>query len=383
MRRLYLDLEYGISGDMFVAALADLGVDFSLLQQTLDGLGIEAEMKFSSESRNGILGKKAEFTYNQDQPMRNLDHIISLINRMYVSAEVKQRSSQAFRRLAQVEAEVHGINVSEVHFHEIGALDTLMDVIGTFWGLEQLNVKDATASPVPWFRGKINADHGEMPLPAPATAVLLRGKTVRPADYEWEVITPTGALLLDQLVADYRTGFGGMLLGSGIGFGQRKQGFNALRLFLFEEESGGRKYIHDHVLVLTTNIDHLTGEELGVFMNQIMKSRALDVLHIPGIMKKNRPGCQLQVMCAEEDLGTVLDSMFKQTLTLGIRIEKVHRVLLPRMTGKMNLEEEDIRAKKIFLDNQEFVRPEMDALLDLAARKKKSVAGIRLSKKES
>ncbi len=383
MRRLYLDLEYGISGDMFVAALADLGVDFAFLQQVLDRLGLEINMNFSSESRNGIMGKKAEFSWGKEQPMRNLNSILSLINKMDISSEVKQRSCQAFKRLAQVEAEVHGIDVKEVHFHEIGALDTLMDVVGVFWGLEQLNVNDATASPVPWFRGKIKADHGELPLPVPATAVLLRGKTVRPADYEWEVITPTGALLLDQLVADFRTGFKGMLLGSGTGFGQREKGFNGLRLFLFEEESGDKKYLHDHVLVLTTNIDHLTGEELGVFMSRIMKSRALDVLYIPGFMKKNRPGCQIQVICAEEDLDTVLDSMFKQTLTLGIRIEKVQRVLLPRKTGKMKLEEEDIKAKKIFLDNQEYIRPEMDALLDLAAKKKKSVAGIRLSKKES
>ncbi len=381
MSLLYLDLEYGISGDMFVSALSDLGVDFIPLEKAFNSLGLGVKMKFSPETRNGIQGKKADFSWDHDQPLRLLREIHALLNRLPVSEEVETGSIRAFERLARGEALVHGMDVERVHFHEVGALDTLMDIVGAFFGLEQLGVRRVSASTVPWFTGRVQTAHGELPLPAPATAMLLQDKKIKPSGYEWEIITPTGALLLDQLVQEYSSGFRGTLKKSGTGFGEKQEGFNGLRVFLAETEESQESYDQDKVWLLTTNIDHLTGEELGVFLESMMQAGALDVIHLPGTMKKNRPGCQVQVMCRPDNLSSVQDAFFRHSLTLGIRVQLQERFLLPRRSTGVKLKNRDVQAKEIFLDGRSYVRPEMNDLLNLADRGKESVVQIRLSGK--
>ena len=380
MRNLYLDLEYGISGDMFLAALADLGVDYSQLQDAMNRAGLGVDIEFSIEKRNSIAGKKARFSWDGNQPFRHLQDILALVDKLDLSLETKKRSSQAFARLAQVEAQVHDQEIQKVHFHEIGALDTLIDVVGACWGLEQLEIHKVCASPVPWFRGKVSTAHGELPLPAPATAILLHNKKVRPSGYDWEVVTPTGALILDQLVQDFETGFEGTLLGMGLGFGESQRNFNGLRLFLSREQGEGDQFQRDQVWVLTTNVDHLTGEELGIFLEKAMQSGALDVIHLPGTMKKNRPGSQIQVMCRQKDLARIQEMFFQHTLTLGIRVEKVSRVLLPRKNAEIEWGKEKVQAKEIIYKDKSYLRPEMNALLDLAEKKETSVVELRLAR---
>ena len=381
MSLLYLDLEYGISGDMFVSALSDLGVDFIPLEKAFNSLGLGVKMKFSPETRNGIQGKKADFSWDHDQPLRLLREIHALLNRLPVSEEVETGSIRAFERLARVEALVHGMDVERVHFHEVGALDTLMDIVGAFWGLESLGIRRVWASAVPWFSGKVQTAHGELPLPAPATTMLLKDKKIKPSGYEWEIITPTGALLLDQLVQEYSNGFPGVLKNSGTGFGEKQEGFNGLRAFLVETEESLDKYNQDKIWVLTTNIDHLTGEELGVLLESMMQAGALDVIHLPGTMKKNRPGCQVQVMCSPDKLTSVQDAFFRHSLTLGVRVQLQKRFLLPRRNTEIKLKNQDIQAKEVFFGDRTYVRPEMNDLLNLADRCKESVVQIRLSSK--
>ncbi|WP_291318492.1 LarC family nickel insertion protein [Desulfonatronospira sp.] len=379
MSLLYLDLEYGISGDMFVSALSDLGIDFQPLEKAFNSLGLGVKMKFVKETRNGIQGKRADFSWDYHQPLRLLREIRALLHRMPVSEKVKDGSTLAFERLAGVEAMVHGMDVDQVHFHEVGALDTLMDIVGAFWGLEQMGVGRVSASTVPWFCGKVQTAHGELPLPAPATAMLLKNKKIKPSDYHWEIITPTGALILDQLVQEYSSGFRGILRKSGTGFGEKKAGFNGLRAFLAETEEIQDKYEQDKVWLLTTNIDHLTGEELGVFLESMMQAGALDVIHLPGTMKKNRPGCQVQVLCRPDKLGSVQDAFFKYSLTLGVRMQLQERILLPRRSTGIKLKNQDVQAKEIFFDGRSYVRPEMNDLLNLSHRCRESVVQIRLS----
>ncbi len=380
MSLLYLDLEYGISGDMFVSALADLGMDFTPLEEAFNSLGLGVKMKFAGETRNGIQGKRADFSWDYDQPLRLIRDIHDLLNRLPVSAKVKTSSIRSFERLARVEALVHGMDVERVHFHEVGALDTLMDIVGAFWGLEQMGVRRVSASTVPWFSGRVQTSHGELPLPAPATAMLLKDKKIKPSEYEWEIITPTGALLLDQLVQEYSSGFRGTLKKSGTGFGAKQADFNGLRVFLAETEESPDSYAQDKIWLLTTNIDHLTGEELGVFLESIMQAGALDVIHLPGTMKKNRPGCQVQVMCRPDKLSSVQDAFFRHSLTLGVRVQQQERLLLPRRSTEVKLKNQDVQAKEILFGGKSYVRPEMNDLLNLADRGKESVVQIRLSK---
>ena len=381
MSLLYLDLEYGISGDMFVSALSDLGVDFTPLEEAFNSLELGVKMKFAGDSRNGITGKRADFSWESDQPLRLMRDIHNLLERLPVSESVKSGSKNAFERLARVEASVHGKDAEQVHFHEVGALDTLMDIVGAFWGLESLGIRRVWASAVPWFSGKVQTAHGELPLPAPATTMLLKDKKIKPSGYEWEIITPTGALLLDQLVQEYSNGFPGVLKNSGTGFGEKQEGFNGLRAFLVETEESLDKYNQDKIWVLTTNIDHLTGEELGVLLESMMQAGALDVIHLPGTMKKNRPGCQVQVMCSPDKLTSVQDAFFRHSLTLGVRVQLQKRFLLPRRNTEIKLKNQDIQAKEVFFGDRTYVRPEMNDLLNLADRCKESVVQIRLSSK--
>ena len=380
MSLLYLDLEYGISGDMFVSALSDLGVDFTPLEEAFNSLELGVKMKFAGDSRNGITGKRADFSWESDQPLRLMRDIHDLLERLPVSESVKSGSRHAFERLARVEAFVHGMDVDKVHFHEVGALDTLMDIVGAFWGLESLGVSRVWASSVPWFSGKVQTAHGELPLPAPATAVLLENKKIKPSGYDWEIITPTGALILDQLVQEYITGFPGILKKSGTGFGEKQAGFNGLRIFLAEMEENPDKYGQDKVWVLTTNIDHLTGEELGVLLENIMQAGALDVIHLPGTMKKNRPGSQVQVMCRPHELKSIQEAFFRHSLTLGLRVQLQERILLPRRSTQVKIKNQSIQAKEMFFGGRTYVRPEMNDLSGLADKCKESVVQIRLSR---
>ncbi|MFO7727397.1 MAG: nickel pincer cofactor biosynthesis protein LarC [Desulfonatronovibrio sp.] len=379
MKKLYLDLSRGISGDMFISALADTGIDFGGLEQMIREAGIQVGIDIKPEKRNGISGRLARISWDEGQPLRNLEQIVSFIRGMDVSEEVKSKSTRAFHRLAEVEAGVHGLKVENVHFHETGAVDTLVDIVGVFWALQGLEVSRVTASPLPWFGGEVRISHGLVSLPAPATAALMQGKKICPSNFDWEVITPTGALLVDQLVTDFENGFQGKLLTEGLGFGAVHKGFNGLRVFLWEDESGD-DFQRDQVWLLESNIDHLTGEEIGCFFEKIMQAGALDVIFLQGIMKKNRSGGQLQVLCADEKLTQVRSEFFRLTLTLGMRISRVSRNILSRKDCSISLHGETVRAKEALFSGQQYVRPEMESLSRLAEKKGMSLAGLRLKK---
>ena len=374
-----MDLTCGISGDMFISALADAGVDFGRLEYLFQQAGIAASIEIAPEKRGGITGKLARISWEKSQPLRTLENILPVIEGLDVSGDVKQCSVRAFRRLAEVEGKVHGTDEAKVHFHEMGAVDTLVDIVGAFWGLEVLEINEVTCTPIPWFSGEVKIDHGTIPLPAPATAMLMKGKPICHSEYKWEVVTPTGALIVDQAVSRFDSGFQGNLVALGLGFGTLDRGFNGLRIFLWEDEPEG-EYLHDKVWLLESNIDHLTGEELGLFFQSIIKAGALDVIYLQGIMKKNRPGGQIQVMCNDENLVKVRHEFFKQTLTLGMRISRVSRDILPRKDSSLFLEGEKVRAKKLCFCNKTYVRPEIDSLSRLSRKRGCSVVETRYQK---
>lgn len=219
MPALHLDASFGLGGDMFLAALADLGYDPALLQEALRVAGLDVALSCPRTERRGLAGRTLSIVFPEAQPLRHLPDILRILSAMPLPPRVRERSARAFERLAEAEAAVHGISVDQVHFHEVGAVDTLADVAGAFHALHVLGVDRVTCGPLPWFTGTVRCAHGVLPLPAPATLELLKGKPVFPTDFTQEIITPTGALILDQCVDAFASGPQGRVLATGTGYG--------------------------------------------------------------------------------------------------------------------------------------------------------------------
>ncbi len=375
---LHLDCSHGLGGDMFLAALADLGLDLAPLQAMLDAAGVDARLDNFAIRRRGLVGRRIEVRSIKAQPLRHLHDLTDILERLDLSDAVKARSRKAFGRLAEVEAQAHGVGPDEVHFHEVGAVDTLVDVVGAFWGLERLGVGRVTSGPLPWFQGEVECAHGRLPLPAPATARLMQGKPVRATDICFECVTPTGALLVDQIVEAFTAGPNGLFLAQGHAYGAREEG-DGLRAYLYDPEARDETGdAAEEVVVLTTNLDHLTGEELGACFGPLLEAGALDVIHLPGTMKKNRPGGQMQVMCAPEDLDRVQAAVFRHTLSLGLRRSRVERVALARRPATLASPLGELEAKAFVVDGRELLRVEHEAMARLARETGRSVAELRL-----
>ena len=374
MPELHLDCPAGIAGDMFLAAMADLGVDFAPLEEAFRLAGVEVAIRAEPARDKGLAGRRMVIDAPGAQPLRHLADLTDIVDRLPLSEMVRGRARDAFARLAAAEAEVHGCDPAEIHFHEVGAVDTLVDVTGAFWALERLGVSRVTCSHLPWFTGTVRCAHGLMPLPAPATAVLLRGKPVYPTELVGEIITPTGALLLDRLTDEFTPGPSGRVLGCGLGLGNMELPVvNGLRAFLMD----GNGPALERVMVLETNVDHLTGEEIGGVFAPLLEAGALDVLFLPGVMKKNRPGGLLQILCRPQDLPRIRDLAFAQTMTLGLRITETTRAVLPRAAATRPSPWGDLPAKETTVDGRRYSRPEFEALQDLARRTGRSVAQLR------
>jgi hypothetical protein len=365
MTDLYLQCATGISGDMFLGAMADLGLDFGELRDLLRRAGLEVELSVRSENRAGLAGSKLEVGGAVEQPLRHLPEIEEILDRLAVSETVRDRSRRAFRRMARVEASVHDTDPERVHFHEIGAVDTLVDVVGAFWALERLRVRSVVCSELPWFEGSVACEHGRLPLPAPATLELLKGKPVYPGGFRREIITPTGALILDQAADSFQEGFSGGILASGLGWGDMDLGDtpNGLRALLFDPPNAER----ERVTVLESNLDHLTGEEIGALFEDLFRVGALDVIYFPGVMKKNRPGGMLQVLVRPERAPELEREFFRQTQTLGLRRRETERLVRPREEREMETPLGRVRAKEVTRrDGGGLRRPEFEALRRLA-----------------
>ncbi len=387
MKALYLDCPSGISGDMLLAGLIDLGLDLTGLERLFHQAGMDVDLRGVQDVRCGLAGKRLEIVSHDVQPLRRLPEILELLDGLPLPLSVDRRARRAFERLAEVEAKVHGVDPSVIHFHEVGAVDTVVDVVGAFWGLHELGIAAVHTGPLPWFHGQVRCAHGLMPLPAPAVVELLRGKPVFSTDHTMELITPTGALLVDQLVNEFRPGPQGTLLRCGIGLGTMNLADqpNALRCLLYtpsspdgraESPNSGPERTEE-VVQFSTNIDHLTGEELGSCFEALFEAGAVDVLFLPGMMKKNRPGGQLQVLCGPENAAAVQQAIFRQTLTLGVRRQRLERVVLARCETVTETPVGELPTKQAEIEGERYGRPEFEALQELAQRTGRSVAQLR------
>ncbi|GAB6177615.1 hypothetical protein JCM16814_25060 [Desulfobaculum senezii] len=240
MPELFMDCGFGIAGDMFLAASAGLGVDVAPVETALREVGVDVRVRAEETRATGLVGMRLVVEGGADQPLRHLSEIIAISSFLQLGGAVCERAAQAFIRLAEVEAAVHGIPVDQVHFHEVGAVDTLVDVVGAFYALEALGVTRVVSSPLPWFTGRVQCAHGTLGLPAPATLELLRGKPVYPTAFRQEIITPTGALILDSVTDHFASGPEGVVAATGTGYGTHDLGPGnvGLRLMLVDEWQG-------------------------------------------------------------------------------------------------------------------------------------------------
>lgn len=327
----YFDCFAGISGDMALGALLDAGAPLDELLSGLRTLPLDDwDLKVEKVRKGAIEATSVAVAVNKPQPERGLSNIEQIVNNSQLPETVKEQSLKVFRLLAEVEAKVHGVSVDEVHFHEVGAVDSIVDIVGVVYALHLLGVQEVYASALPFSRGRVKTAHGELPVPAPATMELLLGVPTYPLDIDAELVTPTGAALLKGLAKSFGAPPPFTPQKIGYGAGKRDLPFpNVLRVIIGEMPDDVTLE-RERLTVVETNLDDMTGEVVGFVMERLFEAGARDVWLMPAQMKKNRPAVVLSVLCDSERLPTVLQILFRETTTLGVRVFEVERLCLPR-----------------------------------------------------
>lgn len=343
----YFDCFAGISGDMTLAALVDAGADFERLKSELEKLAVkDYELKLDKVVKHGITASDVTVEivrhhhhhghshgHEHHHHGRSFSEIRKMIEESGLSESVKRRAVAVFRKLGEAEAKIHGKSIEEIHFHEVGAVDSIVDIVGACIGLDLLGVERIYSSPLPTFHGMVQIAHGTFPLPAPATSEILKGVPWRELGLEGEIVTPTGA----AIIAELSEGFGPMpaMTTQSIGYGAGKKDFgmpNVLRIAVGEtgEEMPQQGGEHTSVQVIETNIDDLNPQAYDMVMEKLFAAGALDVYLMPIHMKKNRPAVLLSVICAPEDSAKMADIIFEETSSIGVRISTQSRLCLAR-----------------------------------------------------
>ncbi|MDR1486200.1 MAG: nickel pincer cofactor biosynthesis protein LarC [Planctomycetaceae bacterium] len=410
MKIAYFDCQSGISGDMSLGAIIDLGVSVSFLNESLRSLLPQVYIDVEQVVRGGLRGTLAKVNAPEEHVHRHLSDILGLIDRSLISDICKENASGIFRLLAEAESLVHGVDIDEVHFHEVGAADSIADVVGVAVGFEQLGVEQFRSSKVPTGCGVIEIAHGKCSVPAPATAELLRGIPIAASEVPFELTTPTGAAILKYYVNQFGSLPSMTIDAVGVGAGSRDLGgqANILRI-LVGDLSNDKPHllsaseqlpnhlcerhgvIHDHaghrhdvpadifstpkpkaaatetVWVLETNIDDSTGEVVGHCIDCLWNASPLDVWTTGVQMKKQRPGVTLSVLCRREQISELEGILFRETTTIGVRRWAVERTILGRESCKLKTPWGCIDAKRSILpDGTERTVPEFESAKKLA-----------------
>jgi len=382
MKIAYFDCFSGISGDMILGAFLDLGLPRKLLRQTLSQLPLpELRLIVKREKRSHLTGQTLVVKGKRGQGIfRTYKTIKQLIEKSKIENPIKENSLAILKRLAQVEGKIHGIEVEDVHFHEIGALDTVVDIVGAALAFQYFLIEEVISSPLPLAQGWIQSGHGPLPLPAPATLALLKEAAVIPSNTDKELVTPTGAAILTHYVRSYGPPPAMVLKGVGYGLGQRHltDRPNALRVWLGEIASGLK---NEKLIVIETNIDDMNPQWYDHLMEQLFEAGALDCLLIPCQMKKNRPAVLIQVLSKPENQARLQSILLQETTTLGVRSYEVDRLSLPRTVQTIKTPWGPIRIKKVtrmahnHVPTEDF-SIEYDDLKKLAQNQKESIKEV-------
>ena len=376
MKIAYADCFSGVSGDMFLASLLDAGLPLDSLQDGIEQLHLpeKVELKLSETQKGALRAASLEVNVPHSHHHRHLSDILELLSASGLSERVKQAASQTFTLLAHAEARVHGEPVEHVHFHEVGALDSIVDVTGTMIGLEVLGIERLYASALPFGSGMIKSSHGQIPLPAPATLEVLRlaNAPLSPSSAQSELVTPTGAAILGALATFERPGF--ILTDIGIGAGKRDLPWpNLMRLLIGETPDCGSA----EMVQLETNIDDMNPQFYGHVVEKLFAAGALDVYLTPIQMKKGRPGVILGVIGLRRDEAALAELVLRETTTLGLRVLPIRRYEAQREFKQIETRFGKVTVKLKILNGQIIQSvPEYDECVHLAHENHVSLSEI-------
>jgi uncharacterized protein (TIGR00299 family) protein len=335
MRLCYFDAFSGISGDMTVGALLDAGANFTALTEALNSLGTGATFRMEKTKRRGIAATKFHVDGGETRSHRHLPNIARMIENSTLSSRVKMNALAVFQRLGEAEAKVHAVPIEKVHFHEVGAVDSICDIVGACFCLDDLGVEEISASALNVGSGTVNTEHGVLPVPAPATAELISGKPVYARGPEMELTTPTGAALVTTLAVTFGPLPPMAVIWTGYGAGDRDfpEQANVLRVLIGEAKQVAEATT---VAVIEANIDDTSPQVLGYAMERLLEQGALDVTMTPMLMKKNRQGTLFTVICKPEAQERLSQIVLDETSTLGLRMYSAERRVQARTFVEIN-----------------------------------------------
>lgn len=358
---LHFDCFSGISGDMTLGALVDVGLSPDLLRKGLKALPISGyRLKVSKVSRGAIQGTKVDvlISKGQDKPL-SWPQIRRLLSKSTLPSRVKQQAFSVFEHLAQAEGKVHGQDSTKIHFHEVGVIDSLVDIVGALLGCHELGIMTFSATPINVGSGTIECTHGALPVPGPAVAELAKGYPIYSKGPSMEMTTPTGMALVTTLTQTF-----GQLppvipsaIGYGAGTANPHDWPNVLRVFLALTPTT-ESLESDQVIQLETNIDDMNPQIYESVMERLFENGALDVSLTPTMMKRNRPGILLTVLGQEDQAGHLIQTIFRETTSIGVRRQVLDRVTLPRSMKSISLPQGKVRVKTVQIGNTLKHRPE-------------------------
>ena len=385
MKILYFDCSSGICGNMVLGALLDIIGDDNYLIEELKKVNADGyKIEISKKDRNGISGKYVDVivdgedeygvvhhltSHSHHHEHRNLEMVNSLIDNSKLNAKVKDLAKRIFLRVAKAEAKVHGKPLEEVHFHEVGAIDSIIDIVGTAILVDKINPDKIISSVVNEGKGFIECAHGKMAVPVPATSEIIASSKIifKQIDVDTELVTPTGAAIVAELAEQ----FGDMpemefeKVGWGTGFKDIKTIPNIFRAVIGKTHETGETQDNDFV-VMETNIDDCSGEILGYCMEKLFVAGALDVFYTPVFMKKNRPAYRLTVTSKRKDREKIEQVLFTETTTIGIRYRFENRTCLERKLEEVDTKFGKIKVKRVLVGEKEFVYPEYESIKKVA-----------------
>jgi hypothetical protein len=369
----YFDCFSGISGDMTLGALIDLGTPVEWLQDELSRLPLNGfKLSTAPVMRNGIQATFVTVEIENSEHSRDYKKIKSLIEACPLSDAVKSKSLTIFERLALAEAGIHGCAPEEVHFHEVGGIDAIVDIVGSALCLEKLGIDRVISSRIPLGSGFLDCQHGKLPVPAPATIEILKDVSVFGTDVDAELVTPTGAAIIASLAASFGPLPPMHVKKTGYGAGQRELADrpNLLRIITGTAADPAEGLLADQIIILETCIDDMNPEFFGFIMERLYAEGALDVYWIPVYMKKNRPGTLIQVLCEEGGKDRLIQRILSETTSLGVRYYKATRKLLAReqLTVKTSFGKIQVKRVKDPDGGERFV-PEYDVCREIAMKR--------------
>lgn len=369
MNIAYWDCFSGVSGDMILGALVDAGLDGNKLEKLPIQIGLpQIDITIEKVIKLGITATKVHVNFPHEHVHRHLPDIERIIDAAAVSQKVKSDAKAIFLKVAQAEAQVHGIPVKKVHFHEVGALDSIFDIIATAWGVEQLGIEKHYYNRVALGAGRVQMAHGIYPIPAPATSLILKGSRIEHGPVPFELTTPTGAaILMHYCQQETAPSYSPQKVGYGAGTANFEQHPNLFRLILGTVVQAS---MSERVVLLQANIDDMNPQHFPFLIEQMIEAKALDAYITPIIMKKGRPAFTLNVLAHSMDVSSLEKCIFEHSTTIGIRKQTMQRTVLKRSVGKFTSSLGVVDYKQVIKPNGLVEkRPEFESLKQIALKK--------------